>query len=244
MTICCLLPFFRRHDFSSDKANFCRAKCVPMVSPTSKPRDAMYEYSSPLYGFWTEQGSRDGIMLYANEKLNILMHIFYRNRIFQISLLERRFRKYRAPANFQDSQGIIFNVLGFGARFNPICLCHYKCKHFAKLRNGERIVLEYEDEGFYLTLTPIKKQVMENGCKKHLRTPKISDHCAFTTSLYRRQQDFFLWRPFFVSHRYSRFTEFTITEHNAKRKLTAPWTILYQTKYCQTFNENSCKKQK
>lgn len=168
--------FFQRQDYTSSKETL-PEEMRPYGITDEQARSSMFENASPLYGFWTEQGTQDGIMLYANEPPKYFDAYFFTDgEYFKFRYWLDDLENTQKQAKFSDSEGTSFTiprVLTRGA-------VNYSCitANATTLRNYENGIyeLKYTDNSYYITLTPMKAgpgKVASKDTYENVKYPEV-----------------------------------------------------------------------
>ena len=148
--------FFQRHDYTSSKPEL-PPEMRPYGITDEQAQSAMNAHTSPLYGFWTEQGSQKGIMLYANEAPEYFdAYFFTENEYFKFRYWKDDLENTEKQATFSDNAGVTFTVPRVLTRGRLTYAC--VTANTSTLRNYESgtYELKYRDGSYYLTITPEK----------------------------------------------------------------------------------------
>ncbi len=122
---------------------------------TSSEGNETIAHSSPLYGFWLEQGSRDGILLYPNDPPEwIDAYFFTDTEYFKFRYWLEDFERNEKQAKFKDSSGLEFTVPRVLKRGDLAYSC--VTANSSVLRNFEKgfYNVKPQVEGYSITITP------------------------------------------------------------------------------------------
>lgn len=209
--------FFQRQDFTSSEPEL-PAEAVPYGITKKQAKDALFYHESPLYGFWTEQGSRDGIMLHANDAPEYFdAYFFTDDEYFRFRYWKDDLAKTERNANFSDSKGITFSVPRILSRGT----LQYACvtANATTLRNYESgsYTLHYAHDSYTITLTPLKAGPGSHASKDTYENAKYPEVINLPLSITADGKIFSYGDPFVIK------TDITdldaeIAQHNALKK--------------------------
>lgn len=207
--------FFQRNDFSSSEPKL-PPEATPYGITAEQAKDAMFIHESPLYGFWTEQGTKEGIMLHANEAPEYFdAYFFTDDEYFRFRYWKDDLANIEKTAHFTDSKGVTFYVPRVLSRGN----LNYSCitANASVLRNYEvgNYNLEVVKDTYYITLTSIKAGPGSNAAKAtYEQYPKVINLPLYIT---KDGKIFSYGEPFLFRSLVSDL-DAEILKHNSKKK--------------------------
>lgn len=181
MPICLLdnflfTSFFQRNDYTSSETVLPES-ARPFGISDEQAAAAGFGHESPLYGFWTEQGTRDGILLYANDPPEYFDAYFFTDtEYFKFRYWKDDLENTEKQATFTDANGVSFSIPRIMTRgkINYACVT----ANASVLRNYEKgtYQLKFTDGTYYITLTPTGAgpgAVASKDTYEHAKYPEV-----------------------------------------------------------------------
>jgi len=209
--------FFQRHDYTTSKPEL-PAEMRPYGITDEQAGAAMNAHQSPLYGFWTEQGSQKGIMLYANEAPEYFDAYFFNEaEYFKFRYWKDDLANTEKQATFSDAEGVTFTVPRVLTRGRLTYSC--VTANASTLRNYESGTYEIKsrDGSYYLTLTPVKAGPGKLASKDTYENAKYPTVINLPLYLTEDEKIFSFGEPFLFKTNITDLTE-EIKKHNAQTK--------------------------
>lgn len=212
--------FLQRNDFESSEPNL-PAEARPYGISEEQAKEALFAHASPIYGFWTEQGSRDGIMLYPNKMPEYFDAYFFNDdEYFRFRYWQDDLANIEKNARFTDSKNITFyipRVLQRGS-INYSCIT----ANASTLRNYETGTYELKEDNntYYITLKARTAGPGSHASKDTYERIKYPEVVNLPLYLSADGKIFSFGEPFMIRSEISDL-EGEIQKHNALKK-TSP----------------------
>lgn len=209
--------FFQRNDYTSSEP-YLPEEYRPYGITDEQARFAMNRHDSPLYGFWTEQGSRDGILLYPNEAPKYFDAYFFTDtEYFKFRYWLDTLEVSSNQCHFTDTNNITYTV----PRVLQRGTLTYSCvtSNSSILRNFEKGVytLKYSGGLYSLTLTPMGAGPGTNAAKDTYENPKYPEVVNLPLYITEDGKIFSYGEPFLFKTEITNLDE-KAREHNSQKK--------------------------